>query len=211
MAGEPHAPLPSLQDIAARIEQELALAVRDKSHGWRLAVLASVEDGLPDARTVVLREYDRERRCLLIFSDARSAKVRQVRQQERGMLVLWSAALGWQLRLQVNLQVQTSGLALSSRWARLKLSPAAQDYLSPLPPGTPLRPESDAEPGAVSGAVSGVVSTDLPPAAPEPDRESRQHFAMLEASVLSTDWLELHARGHRRARFDSEGARWLTP
>jgi len=207
VAGEPHAPLPSLQDIAARIEQELALAVRDKSHGWRLAVLASVEDGLPDARTVVLREYDSTRRCLLIYSDARSAKVRQVRQQERGMLVLWSAALGWQLRLQVSLQVQTSGLALSSRWARLKLSPAAQDYLSPLPPGTPLELELDAEPGVVSG----VVSTDLPPAAPEPDRESRQHFAMLEASLLSTDWLELHARGHRRARFDSKGARWLTP
>jgi hypothetical protein len=70
------------------------------------------------------------------------------------------------------------------------MTPAAQDYLSPLPPGSPLAP----------GA-----------APPLPERGSREHFAVLTAEVLALDWLELHALGHRRAVFDAAGARWVTP
>jgi hypothetical protein len=147
----------------------------------------------PEARTVVLRdlqnERDRDARRLLVYTDARSAKAQQAGRRPQGVLVLWSPALGWQLRLHVALVLHTSGLQVSSRWAQLKLTPSAQDYLSPLPPGAPL---------ADAGAAA-------------PDRDSRGHFAVLECQVRSTDWLELHRDGHRRARFDADGARWLTP
>jgi hypothetical protein len=83
--------------------------------------------------------------------------------------------------------VQTGGLQVSSRWARLKLTPAAQDYLSPLPPGSPVAERY------------------------EPERATRSHFAVISARVLSTDWLELHADGPRRAQFGADGARWLQP
>jgi hypothetical protein len=43
-------------------------------------------------------------------------------------------------------------------------------------------------------------------------RGERAHFALLEAGVQSIDWLELHAQGHRRARFSIDAtARWLQP
>ena len=82
--------------------------------------------------------------------------------------------------------METSGLAVSSRWARLKMSPGAQDYLSPLPPGSP-------------------VDTPLP------ERGSREYFGVVTAHIDRVDWLELHADGHRRAAFDTTGARWLVP
>jgi hypothetical protein len=34
---------------------------------------------------------------------------------------------------------------------------------------------------------------------------------VVTAQVTAVDWLELHAEGHRRARFDQQGARWLAP
>ena len=111
------------------------------------------------------------------------------------MLVLWSPALGWQLRLRVALSLETSGLRVSSRWAKLKLTPAAQDYLSPMAPGTALNPST---PGTALDA-------------PAPERQSREHFAVLAAQVQSVDWLELHAQGHRRALFSAAGAAWITP
>ena len=78
-------------------------------------------------------------------------------------------------------------LPLATRWARLKLSPAAQDYLSPQAPGD---------------VLDNTLGT----------RSQRAHFALLEAHVLSIDWLELHAQGHRRARFSADAtARWLQP
>jgi hypothetical protein len=68
----------------------------------------------------------------------------------------------------------------------MRMTPAAQDYLSPLPPGSPV-------------------------AHPAPERGTREYFAVVTARVHTVDWLELHAQGHRRARFDEHGARWLVP
>jgi len=181
----------SLSDVEARLWAEMARAAGDKLHAWRSPVLATVDDdGLPQARVVVLRDVDAEQRHLLFYTDARSPKCRQIDRRPHGTLVMWARDLGWQLRLGVHLEIVTDGLALSSRWARLKLTPAAQDYLSPLPPGT-----------------------HLPPAgAPAPERESRDAFAMIDAQVTTIDWLELSPQGHRRAVFSGrDSARWVQP
>jgi hypothetical protein len=180
-----------LDAVHAALWQELTRAPHDKHHEWRTPVLATVDGEMADARTVVLREADSNAQTLLIFSDARAGKLAQLQSRPLGMLVLWSRRLSWQLRLRVRLTAQTDGLAVASRWARLRLTPAAQDYLSPVTPGLPCTPPADGSAG--------------PPAS------ERGHFALLQAQVLSSDWLELHRAGHRRARFDEAGARWLAP
>jgi len=179
----------SLQALEAEVWGELGAAARDRRHPWRTPVLATVDGDAADARTVVLREVDAPEKALLIYTDARAGKVAQLQRHPEGTLVMWSAALGWQLRCRVHLELEASGLAASSRWARIKLSPAAQDYLSPLPPGSPL----------------------AGPDAPTHETVTREHFAIVRAVVRSIDWLALHADGHRRARFDAAGARWLQP
>ncbi|GCL63466.1 pyridoxamine 5'-phosphate oxidase family protein [Pseudaquabacterium pictum] len=185
---------PRLDDLTAIHQacwQQLAASTRDKAHAWRVMGLATVDGDVADLRSVVLREVDVDTRTLMFFTDARSSKVAQIRSQPQAALLFWSPALGWQLRLRVRLALDTSGLAVSSRWARLKMSPAAQDYLSPLPPGAPL-----------TGGT--------PP--PAPDRDSRNHFAVVRADVQRMDWLELHPEGHRRALFDADGnGHWVTP
>lgn len=178
---------PELEAIRQRVWAELALAAAERGRPWRTPVLATVggEAGC-DARTVVIREVDAAAREIVFFTDARSPKVDQMAAHPDAVMVAWSAELGWQLRLAVHLTVETSGLAVSSRWARLKMTPAAQDYLSPLPPGTPL-------------------------AHPAPERGSRDHFAVVTAEVRRIDWLALDPAGHRRALFDASGARWVQP
>jgi pyridoxamine 5'-phosphate oxidase len=179
--------LESLDAIEAALWRELQAAPRDKQHPWRTPVLATTNGEVGDARTVILREADHARGTLLMYSDARAGKVAQIATHPHGTLVMWSPALGWQLRMRVHLRTIADGLELSSRWARLKLSPAASDYLSPQAPGDTL----DNALGA---------------------RGERAYFALLEARVLSIDWLELHAQGHRRARFDNDATpRWLQP
>jgi len=166
---------------------ELQQAARQRDHAFRLMGLATVDGDGADLRTVVLRETLADERTLVFFTDGRSAKVAQLRAHPRATLMVWCARLGWQLRLRVQLAIETDGLAVSSRWARLKMKPAAQDYLSPLPPGTP-------------------VERYLP------ERATREHFAVVHARVTSLDWLELHADGHRRAVFDADGqGQWVVP
>ena len=167
--------------------QELAAATKTRGHAFRLLGLATINGDAAELRTVVLREVHVEAQQLLFFTDARSPKVAQITSHPNATLMTWSGQLGWQLRLRVALTVETSGLAVSSRWAKLKLTPAAQDYLSPLPPGAPMAPY-------------------------QPERASRAHFAVVTAQVQEIDWLELHADGHRRALFDAAGlGQWLAP
>ena len=86
----------------------------------------------------------------------------------------------------MTLSLQTQGLEVSSRWARVTLSPSAQDYLAALPPGTPVDRF-------------------------QPERGTRAHFAVVTAQIEDMDWLELHRDGHRRARLAGAASTWLTP
>lgn len=177
----------SLTQIHHACWQELAAATHQRGHGFRLMGLATVAGEAADLRTVVLREVQADSHTLLFFTDARSPKVAQIQAHPHATLMVWCARLGWQLRLRVQLAVEISGLAVSSRWARLSLTPAAQDYLAPRPPGSPLD-------------------------RPLPVRASRAAFAVVSAQVQAIDWLELHAAGHRRALFDAAGVgHWVVP
>jgi pyridoxamine 5'-phosphate oxidase len=182
--------LASLPEIEAAVWRELTSAAHDKQHPWRTPVLATTDGEIGDARTVVVREVNAYEKRITVYTDQRSAKVAQLGDHPVGTLVMWSLSLSWQLRCRVRVTLETSGLAVSSRWARIKLSPGAQDYLSPLPPGSELIGEL-----APTGQERGALP----------------FFAVMEAQVLSTDWLELHADGHRRAQFDDQGARWVQP
>ena len=183
--------LEALDEIEESIWGELDACVvvrphAQANHEWRVAVLATVDDGRPDARSIVLREVLRSERQLVFYTDARSPKVRQIEQACEGTLIFWSSTLCWQLRMQVRLAVQSSGLAVSSRWARLQTSAGASDYLSARAPGSPLD-------------------------APLVDLGTRSHFAMITALVDCVDWMELHPEGHRRALFGTGGPKWVQP
>jgi pyridoxamine 5'-phosphate oxidase len=188
--------LEHLNEVEAAVWRELQACVQNKSHAWRVGVLATRDGEGADARSVVLREVDAAERRVLIYMDARSPKARQIQAHPAGTLVLWSREMGWQLRLRVQLSLMASGLAVSSRWARLKMTPGAQDYLSPLPPGSTLNGDPDPTPAS----------------SPQVARESRDHFAVIAAEVQSIDWLELRAQGHRRAVFEAgQQPRWVVP
>jgi hypothetical protein len=184
--------LQQLDEIEDRIWGELDTCVEPRPrehapHEWRVAVLATLaDDGKPDARSIVLREVESSERQLIFYTDARSPKVRQIASAPEGTLIFWSPALGWQLRMHVRLAVEDSGLAVSSRWARLQTSAGAAEYLAAAAPGSELD-------------------------APLVDLGSRSHFAMIRALVESVDWLELHPGGQRRALFGHGGPKWLQP
>jgi hypothetical protein len=152
-------------------------------HEWRMAVLSA--DGEESAAgTVVLREVDAPEHRLVFYTDARAPQVKQIGSSPQGTLVFHSRELGWQLRMRVRLAVETTGLAVSSRWARLQTPAGADAYRAVAAPGSPLD-------------------------APLDELSVRDHFAMIEAMAEAVEWVELDPAEPRRARFDGGGQRWL--
>ena len=180
--------LEAAAEIRQQIWKELGRATQDRHHDWRTPVLASAGDaGWPDARTVVLRQVRAEQQQLGLFTDRRSPKVTQLRQQAQAMLVFWSPRLGWQLRVRLCLSVVDEGPEVQAIWQGLQHSAAAGDYLSPQPPGTPL-------------TTNDPLATSATP-----------QLALLQGQVIEMDWLELSREGHRRARLVAQDWTWITP
>jgi pyridoxine/pyridoxamine 5'-phosphate oxidase len=178
------------EEIRQQIWKELGRATQDRHHAWRTPVLATAaEDGLVNARTVVLRGADAAAGNLVIFTDERSPKLAEIRRQQAALFVFWSSRLNWQLRVRVRLTAQTSGPEVDALWQRVSQSAGASDYMSQAAPGTVWR-----EPADTMQA---------------PSRHS--YFAVLSGSVTEMDWLELGREGHRRARIGADTWEWLTP
>lgn len=174
-------------DLQRHIWMQLQRAAFDKFHEWRTPVLATVDPlGIPQARTVVLRQVDVMAQQLVFFTDRRSVKLAQLQAQPQACLVFWSTRLKWQLRVQVKINTLSSGARVDAAWGDLAQSPAAADYLSVTAPGSPLR----------------STETSSSPA---------PQLAVLVADVLEMDWLELAKTGHRRARITPQGFDWLAP
>jgi len=173
--------------LSERIWSELERALTDRDHGWRTPVMASVDNqGLPQARTLVLRELDKDQWRLSAYTDHRSPKATQLRQRPHASLVFWSPGLKWQLRVSARVSIQIQGERVEAVWQTLERTSAAGDYLSKTPPGSPLV---------------------------EPQTSSPHSHALgiLDFYVLEMDWLELSARGHKRARLNKDRLEWLEP
>jgi pyridoxine/pyridoxamine 5'-phosphate oxidase len=176
-----------LESLRAQIWQQLVHATGKREHEWRTPVLASVDaDGLPQARTVVLRQADPIAGMLQIYTDSRSPKVAELLGHPDAVLVFWSRSLSWQLRARVTVQVQSDGDLVEAAWEEVSRTAAAADYLAPAAPGS-----------VFSLTAQGNHRT--------------HHLAVLLARIEALDWLELSRDGHRRVRFDESGACRLIP
>ena len=174
-------------DIRDAIWHQLEVAVENHSHGWRTPVLANVDaDGIPQARTVVLRRVDRQARRLFFYTDHRSPKAKQLRSQNRACFVFWCQQLRWQLRAQTTVQIESDGLLVQGAWNSISATAAAFDYLSLEAPGSPMELIREGQ-------------------------ADKHALGIIVAKVHELDWLELNAQGHRRARVSDADCQWLVP
>jgi len=177
-------------DVRQRTWIELGRAVHDRHHEWRTPVLATVgKDGLPNARTVVLRQADSTLQQLQFYTDRRSPKVSDLTHHPHAVLAFWSKRLNWQLRVRVNVVVHTAGPEVDAVWKRVSQSAAAGDYLSASAPGDAL----------ASAQAASSEQTHV------------HHLAIVCAQVRDIDWLELSRSGHRRAVFSLNSWEWRVP
>ncbi len=177
-------------DLPQRLWRELDQAVHQRGHAWRTPVLATTDDqGLAQARTVVLRAVDPVTAQLHIYTDRRSPKVAELLAQPLATLVFWSAELQWQLRIAARFHVLAQGEAVDAAWQQVRHTASAADYLAPAPPGSDLTAHKPAE---------------GKPATPH-------QLAVLVAQVESMDWLALARSGHQRVKWRAGRLTRLAP
>lgn len=176
----------SLTEVADQIWSGFAGAAAPGSHPWRTPVLATVGTEGPSARTVVLRGFTRPGNELIAFSDARAAKVTELRQRPESAWLFYDPAGPVQLRVRAEVRLHIRDTVAWTYWHRLPDEQRCR-YQSSHAPGTPIP-----EPGGSLPLSEGEV----------------QHFAVLIATIVDLDWLWLGPDHHRRARFQRDGTGW---
>ena len=196
-------------DLAGALERSWRLleeAIGDPTSPVRTPVLISVStDGLAQGRTVVLRGFNRQQRQLTIYTDARSAKVAQLRAQPACTLVAYQPNPMMQLRLSTNAIVNHNNEITHEAWAVMP-GPNRCNYLT------------DPDPGSISGQPTDgrpVINAESVPTNNE-NKIAYSHFSVIVFTINELEWLYLPRRGHRRAQFiwdeaNSLQSDWLIP
>lgn len=173
----------------------LTRGANDRRSPLHTPVVATGGDAVRQ-RVMVLRNADRAGSTLRFHTDRRSAKVAMVHAAPQVSVLGYDPAARIQISLHGTSTLAT-GADADAFWDRTTLS-GRRCYL--VNPG----------PGAVVPRADGGLPTDLIDRIPTTDESEagRINFAVLIVTVDQLEWLELSARGGRRARFIRRGDAW---
>lgn len=178
----------TLDGLHDRMWQRLSRGVADHKSPSRQPTLATVRDGWPEARTVVLRAANRDTATLEVYTDLQSDKIASLRDAPRGALHVWEDKQRLQIRLQCAVTILT-GDAVRDRWDRMPNTGRLSYGVTPQP-GAPL-----------ADALAYDKAPDF------------ERFAVLRCAIQTIDLVHL-GDDHRRAayaRADGWQGQWLSP
>lgn len=187
----------NLTDGYNRVWQELAVAVKNRRHGFRAFTLATVDaQGFPQARTMVLRGANPESRTIRFHCDARSPKTSELRENPAACAVFYGTDEKLQVRAYGAVTIHRNDSVSEEAWSEMQ--PMSRDaYRTPFAPGS-RRVEEDRD------------RESLPP----PD--AYKNLVVCNLTVSRLEWLSLSSEGHERVRHDlaSDGglsSHWIHP
>ncbi len=179
----------SLDGLHDQVWKRLARGVADRRAPGRHPTLATVDaQGMPQARTVVLRAADREAATLRVYTDRTADKVEEVRNTPWAAIHIWDNVAHLQMRLSATVTILT-GEPVLPVWSQLS-DHARRCYGFQPGSGAPLADGLDYDRWPDPGA-----------------------FAILQLQLEQIEALHL-GHHHRRARFrrdDQWGGQWLVP
>lgn len=189
-------PTSTLPDVLDHLWGLLVRGGADKKHPFHYPALATFGKQGIQQRTVVLRKALKPKRQLISYSDQRTQKIADLRQQPEGNWLFYDHGSKEQIRARSIVTLHHQDQLAQEHWNAIP--PAARgDYLGSVAPGTQLETYTD----------------NLPPQFKEkPTEENTQegfnNYVVLVSKVIAIDYLKLRREGHLRAQFHWQENGW---
>lgn len=202
-AGQPdyYSQLDAAENMAWDMLEKGAASAKQAFHTPVLATVTA--DGAPQARTIVMREADRDTLMLRGNTDQRAPKAHQIANDSRVQLLFYDASAKVQIRVTAHADLITQGATRTEAWAT-SMPGSKVCYLAQGAPGT----DQDAPTSGLPDYADQGQRV-----APDKLEAGMKNFAVILFSVEAIDWLYLDSNGHRRAQFDyvSNKKSWVIP
>lgn len=132
-----------LDEIPLLLLAELRKGSVKKKHPFRNAVFSTTVDQLPRSRWVVFRELTEEQH-FLIFTDARSEKVRELKENANCGLLFYHNRQGVQIRIDGTAVIHMQDEWTEKYWPGVKGS-SVKSYSSVHPPGSRIEDRTEGD------------------------------------------------------------------
>jgi len=181
---------------------EVGLAKRDSP--FHIPIFISGNDDSFEGRIIVLRNLDKENKTLSFHSDIRSNKIKILKSNPKGSFLFYDKEEKVQLRILCNIKIHYQNDKTKKSWKKTAHM-SRQCYLGASAPGL----DSPEPSSGLSEEVDNSKYTI------EESEVGYKNFCIIEAFILSIEWLYLAAKGHRRAKFflknNHVDKKWLIP
>ncbi len=189
------------------VSQQILSATKGRGHPWHLMSLATISpDGFPEARTVVLREFEPEKPALWFHTDARSPKVLGLEISDGDIeLMMYDPKQRRQLRCRGKAILHHADHRARMRWDESKET-SRRCYMAGVGPSQKV----DSRETTLSEEFTHKVPNH---AEAEP---GFTHFTAVECRINRIDVLQLNAFGGERCYLhfkqgELEKGEWLAP
>jgi pyridoxine/pyridoxamine 5'-phosphate oxidase len=183
----------TIEEAWEEVLEQLNEAANNAGHPLRYLSLATVgKENQPSQRTVVLRDF-KHNSLFTVFTDARSKKVEDLRNNDSCSLLFYDSEQQLQVTVKGQASVITEGIENLKQWKKSG-SKGAHSYTSVKSPGEII---------------------DKPDNAYDWDLENPEHFCMIHIEARSIEFLQLDGHRHLRStRTLSDGSwerEWIAP
>ncbi len=161
---------------------DLHSAVKDAGHDYHLFTIATINDKIPEIRTVVLRDLNIKKYQISFHTDTRSPKYSQVKSNPAISALFYSTQKRTQLRLHGNATICKDQNLLNTLWNNLNKD-SKQCYQGEIPPSGNI-PKSK---------IINDTSSDM---------SGFKNFSRISIEIFSVEILRLHHLGHKRLLCD---------
>lgn len=186
----------SLEEILEHVWGLLGRGGADAKHPFHFPVLATFNAVDVQQRTVVMRDTKRSERLLMAYSDIRSQKIQDIRQNGRSNWLFYDHGSKEQIRAKSSTRIHHKDELAHQLWE--KIPPKGRgDYIGSVKPGTPSEsyfsnlPEDFQEEPTDKNTARGF-----------------ENFCVLVSEVEELYFLKLMKGGHLRTHFVWEGEKW---
>ncbi len=172
-----------MNEFLQKCEAELVNGYAKKRHPFRYFSLATIADDKPRIRTVVLRKLLPDF-SLLFYTDLRSSKVSQLKQNNQVSALFYNPKKLLQIRVDGKVSFETDEKILRSYWNNIPEN-SRKDYITKLKPGSSIHADTEIEYDA-----------------------ENPNFSAVKIKAHTIEYLQLQRPSHLRLLFTKDEGEW---
>ena len=165
------------------------LGIQKAKHDYHSFVLSTISKNGPDSRTVILRDFDKDKPAIWFHSDKRSKKILHLKKDERVSALFYDKSRKVQLRINGIANVEEDIKTNKKIWALMR----PESKVCYMGPYAPSQRTNQFEPNTLEKSAHKINEED--------ENLGLSRFCRIGIQIKKIDWLKLDYRGHQRLEF----------